>query len=312
MNTDQLKYVQVVAKQLSFSKASELLFVSQSAISQSISRIENELSIKIFNRTTKQVSLTKEGILAVKLIDDLLKVSEELEQLKNNVKKDDEINLAVVEGLFLPFMLNLLKNKVENTQVRFTENDSISIIEGIQRGIINIGIIPIYEENEHILKSLRVAPIIDITYYIFVSCESPLAKKDSITFKEIENEQIILYDGSFLTWSFHSMLGENPGVKLLFTSTNQEFIREFTNKGQGITIDTVAEIIVNPHVQNGKVIAIPLELNNHLNSYLGMVADLNDTSQVVFNEIFKLVTEYIEIELKRQMGFFHLLSNSNK
>src|SRR5690625_2696180 len=260
MHIDQLKYVQVVAKQLSFSKASEMLFISQSAISQSISKVEKELNIKIFHRTTKQVTLTKEGELAIKLIDDLLKVSDELKQLKDNVKKNDEINLAVVEGLFLPFMLHLLKNKVKNTQVRFTENDSISIIEDIQRGIIDIGIIPIYEENEHILKSLRVAPIIDISYYIFVSCASALAKKSRLTFKDIEKEQIILYDGSFLKWSFNTFSKENPHVDLLFTSTNQEFIREFTNKNQGITIDTVAEIIVNPHVQSGNVVAIPLEM----------------------------------------------------
>jgi len=303
MHIDQLKYVQVVAKQLSFSKASEMLFISQSAISQSISKVEKELNIKIFHRTTKQVTLTKEGELAIKLIDDLLKVSDELKQLKDNVKKNDEINLAVVEGLFLPFMLHLLKNKVKNTQVRFTENDSISIIEDIQRGIIDIGIIPIYEENEHILKSLRVAPIIDISYYIFVSCASALAKKSRLTFKDIEKEQIILYDGSFLKWSFNTFSKENPHVDLLFTSTNQEFIREFTNKNQGITIDTVAEIIVNPHVQSGNVVAIPLEMNSPMNSYLGMVSDFNHTDQMVFNEFFKLVTEYIEVEINKASKF---------
>src|SRR5699024_7654236 len=218
-------------------------------------------------------------------------------------KKNDEINLAVVEGLFLPFMLHLLKNKVKNTQVRFTENDSISIIEDIQRGIIDIDIIPIYEENEHILKSLRVAPIIDISYYIFVSCASALAKKSRLTFKDIEKEQIILYDGSFLKWSFNTFSKENPHVDLLFTSTNQEFIREFTNKNQGITIDTVAEIIVNPHVQSGNVVAIPLEMNSPMNSYLGMVSDFNHTDQMVFNEFFKLVTEYIEVEINKASKF---------
>lgn len=299
MNLDQLKYVQTVAKHLSFSKASEELYISQSAISQSISRLEKELNLDFFHRSTKQVTITKNGEIALKLIEEILTSSNKLVNFKKNIREINEINLAVVKGLFLPFMLQLLKNKIEKTKVLFSEDDSISIIENIQAGLIDIGIVPIYEENEHILNSLRVSPIIDISYYVFVSKNSKLASYKNLTLKDIETEQIILFDGSFLKWVFHSTFPLNARLNVLFKSSNQEFIREFISRNQGITIDTIAEVIVNPHVEKGDIIAIPIDFGIKVNSYLGIVANLNNIDQGSFNKLYQLITQYITDEINK-------------
>ena len=61
MEIRQIYYVLEVAKQRSFSKAAEALFVSQPAISQQIHALEEELQIKLFKRDTHSVVLTAEG-----------------------------------------------------------------------------------------------------------------------------------------------------------------------------------------------------------------------------------------------------------
>ncbi len=61
INLELYKVFYHVAKELNFSKAARQLFISQSAISQSISQLEQELGTKLFIRTTKKVSLTTEG-----------------------------------------------------------------------------------------------------------------------------------------------------------------------------------------------------------------------------------------------------------
>jgi DNA-binding transcriptional LysR family regulator len=58
-----------VAKTLSFSEASGKLFISQSAVSQSIRLLEEKLSCSLFNRSTKQVKLTQEGEILFKHIE---------------------------------------------------------------------------------------------------------------------------------------------------------------------------------------------------------------------------------------------------
>lgn len=62
MNIEQLMYIVEVAKVRSLGEAAKTLNISQSALSQAITKFENELNIKIFNRTRAGTIPTKEGI----------------------------------------------------------------------------------------------------------------------------------------------------------------------------------------------------------------------------------------------------------
>lgn len=62
MNTVQLECFVTVAEHLNFSKASRVLKITQPAVSHQIQTLEEELSVKLFNRTSKSVTLTQEGI----------------------------------------------------------------------------------------------------------------------------------------------------------------------------------------------------------------------------------------------------------
>ena len=61
MNLQQLRYVLAVSETRSFTRAAESLFVVQSALSQQVRKLEDELGVPIFNRTTRSVSLTPAG-----------------------------------------------------------------------------------------------------------------------------------------------------------------------------------------------------------------------------------------------------------
>lgn len=62
MNTIQLECFIAVAEHLNFSRASEVLRITQPAVSHQIQSLEEELDVKLFKRTSKSVSLTQEGI----------------------------------------------------------------------------------------------------------------------------------------------------------------------------------------------------------------------------------------------------------
>lgn len=62
MNTIQLECFLAVAEHLNFSRASEVLRITQPAVSHQIQSLEEELDVKLFKRTSKSVSLTQEGI----------------------------------------------------------------------------------------------------------------------------------------------------------------------------------------------------------------------------------------------------------
>ena len=75
MNTTQLECFQAVANYLNFSRAAEHLRITQPAVSHQISTLEDELGVKLFQRTSKSVRLTQEGYLFTQYAGEILKLA---------------------------------------------------------------------------------------------------------------------------------------------------------------------------------------------------------------------------------------------
>jgi len=61
MNTKQIEYFLAVAEELSFTRAAEKMYVSQTAVTQQIQSLEELMDVKLFRRTKKRVELTPAG-----------------------------------------------------------------------------------------------------------------------------------------------------------------------------------------------------------------------------------------------------------
>lgn len=79
MEIQQLRYVVEVARQGSFSAAAKNLFVSQSAMSQQIQKLENDLGFQLFYRSTRSVGTTDAGILFCRYAEKVIKAYDDLE-----------------------------------------------------------------------------------------------------------------------------------------------------------------------------------------------------------------------------------------
>lgn len=75
MNTTQLECFMAVANFLNFSRAAEYLRITQPAVSHQISTLEDELGVKLFRRTSKNVRLTQEGYLFTQYAGEILKLA---------------------------------------------------------------------------------------------------------------------------------------------------------------------------------------------------------------------------------------------
>lgn len=73
VNTVQLECFLAVAQYLNFSKAAESVSITQPAVSHQIGSLEDELGVKLFVRTSKSVSLTREGIMFISDAEQILK-----------------------------------------------------------------------------------------------------------------------------------------------------------------------------------------------------------------------------------------------
>ncbi len=148
MNLQQIKYILAVKELETFGLAAHKCFVTQSTLSTMIGRFEEEIGIKIFDRKTKPVSVTKEGerlIQQLRLISKEVKTLYELVQLlKGELSGSLHIGIIpTVAPYILPEFLNDFAEKLPNILFTVSEMTTRTIIDLLRKRELDIGILAI-------------------------------------------------------------------------------------------------------------------------------------------------------------------------
>src|SRR5690554_1573438 len=125
----RLKVFKTVAEQLSFTRASKLLFVSQPAVTKHINELEKHLGKALFNRHGNTISLTKEGAVCLDYTIRILALYDQLgrEFLDLNGSLPSRINLAAsttIAQYILPSLLSKFKSLHPATTITLINQNS--------------------------------------------------------------------------------------------------------------------------------------------------------------------------------------------
>lgn len=229
MQIEQLEYVIEVAKAGTISAASKNLHVSQSAISQSLSSLEEELGITLFHRSRIGTIPTEEGKKVIqKAYDIVMKIQElkdEVQSEKMEVK--GELNLSSIPT-FMTFLLNPLatfKADYPNVNIEIKEGTQ-DVIDAIKQHQVDIGMITLHEGLKDITEDLEVTPLIKGEMKVYVNKNSPLAIYDTVTPSDLLNQTIVMYNGDYIEWFVNDFLQRFGPLHILFTSNNTDVIRK--------------------------------------------------------------------------------------
>jgi LysR family hydrogen peroxide-inducible transcriptional activator len=146
MNVQQIEYAIAVGKLHSFGKAAEKCFVTQSTLSTMVSRFENEIGVKLFDRSTKPITTTREGKkvlqqlrIIVKELDNLTEVVSELKGVLSG-----ELRIGVIPTVspyLLPLFLNDFIQKYPKIYFEISEITTGQIIHDLENRELDIGIL---------------------------------------------------------------------------------------------------------------------------------------------------------------------------
>lgn len=155
MDFKQFEYVLTISEEKSFSKAAKRLFISQPSLSQYINRLENQLGVDIFDRTTSPLSLTYEGELYIEtalsilsLIDQMQKKFDDIIQLKNG-----KLNIGLTPSKAnnpLPVILPVFKKKYPGIELIITEASSSNLEDLLSKGLVDICMMNLPINNKNI------------------------------------------------------------------------------------------------------------------------------------------------------------------
>lgn len=196
MTLNQLLYFQTIAKYEHFRQASIELNLSQPSLSLSISSLEEELGLPLFERYGRNVRLTKYGEIFLDHVNTILQqcdfAKEHMKQLASN---RGHIDIAYVFPLANHYVPNLVRRFLqtkgnENITFSFHQSHTSDMIEGLKSGKYDV-IFGSYVEHE---PDISFFPILHQELVVIVSNNHELAHCSSIDIDILEQYPIIGYD----------------------------------------------------------------------------------------------------------------------
>jgi len=206
-----------VAHCLSFSQAANQLYLSQSAISQSIRLLEEKLNCQLFVRTTKQVKLTREGEVLFAHIEqayNFIQSGERSLKEMHSLQKG-ELNLGASDTICEYFLLSYLqkfKKLYPAIKIKITNRTSPKCIELLEKGFLDLAVINLLEEKKY--DHLSVQKLQKI-HDVFVAGSSfAQLKEQKISWEQLLSYPLLLLEKNSTTRKFLDAFLEQKGFLL--------------------------------------------------------------------------------------------------
>lgn len=189
-----LQYFLAVTREQSISGAAESLHLSQPTLSRQLKDMEDELGKQLLIRGNRRVTLTEEGMILRKRAEEILelvkKAEDEISQTDDIIAGDITVGAGETDGIrFLTRAAQELQKDYPLVHFHIVSGDGITVTEDLDKGLIDFGLIfGNVDESKYEYIS---APYQD-TWGVMMRRDSPLAKKKSITAKDLEGLPLIV------------------------------------------------------------------------------------------------------------------------
>lgn len=222
INYELYKVFYHVAKSLSFSDAADTLYISQSAVSQSIKTLEKRLNQTLFIRSTKRVALTKEGELLLKHIEPAINlISRGENQLcidpKNGVQLRIGASDTICRYYLVPFLNNFHK-KYPNIHIKVTNGTSLQCAKLLERNEVDV--IVTNSPNSALNNMMQIIPVKEFRDIFIANAEAFPLTDHPVSLQELQQYPILMLDKRSTTSIFlHNLFLENsldlvPAIEL--------------------------------------------------------------------------------------------------
>ena len=199
MEIKNLRYFLAVAREENMSKAAGQLHVSQPTLSKTLKALEEELGKKLFIRHSFSISLTDEGMLLRDRAQDLVAMSDKIEQEFSSL--DDitggDIYFGLAESYQIRYLareIYKLKEKYPNFTYHITSGDTEQVTEKLDKGILDFAVLcetPDSNKYEYVKF-----PEADV-WGAILSSSHPLAKKKSIHVSDLIGQPLFVSEQSW-------------------------------------------------------------------------------------------------------------------
>ncbi len=245
MTLTELKYIVAVARERHFGKAADACHVSQPTLSVAIKKLEEELDVKLFERSANDVSVTPLGEEIVRHAQLVLEQAAEIKEIAKRGKDPlaGALRLGVIYTIgpyLLPDLMRQVMKKTPQMPLMLQENFTVKLMEMLRAGEIDCAILaePFPDTG------LATAVLYDEPFMAALPARHPLAKKKSITAVQLKNETMLLLGNGHcfrdhvleVCPEFARFSSNAEGIRKSFEGSSLETIKHMVAAGMGVTL----------------------------------------------------------------------------
>lgn len=290
MEFRDLKSFMEVAVHKSFTKAAKQSYLTQSALSKAVKKLEDELQVSLFERSTRQLQLTDAGRLVYQQGHKALAAISELNVLLDELKdlSSGKIKIGVpplIGTLFFPSIAQRFHQKHPIVSLELVEYGAKQIGKLVEEGEIDLGIVvlPVNEDK------FNTYPFIEDEFVLYLHENHKLTSQKNIYLNELRNEKFILFSEDFSLHDYIIQACEEVGFTpdISYQSSQWDLMIELVSSNLGITL-LPKSVYDKQTKKNVKVIPI-----NHptLRWRLGIITKKESYQSFALKELLDILEE---------------------
>lgn len=216
-----LRYFLTVVREESITRAAEVLHITQPTLSRQLSQLEEEIGVRLFERGSRKITLTNEGILLRRRAEEILQLVDKTE--RELIEQDEQVEGKISIGCgeiaavqLLPKLFKTFREKYPRVSFDIFTATADLVKEQMDKGLIDIGLLlePVdMEKYDFIRMDTRER------WVVLMRPDDPLAQKDFVTASDLSALPLILPRRMGVQSELASWFGEYfEGLNIAFTS----------------------------------------------------------------------------------------------
>ncbi|KQL52906.1 LysR family transcriptional regulator [Heyndrickxia shackletonii] len=239
MDLREIKLFIEVADHMSFTKAAEHSYLSQPSLSKIVKKLEEELQVELFDRSTRHLRLTDAGKIVYqqgrKALAPLYELNILLDELRDLETGEIKIGIPPLIGtLFFPDIARKFHAKYPKVKLQLVELGAKRIAELVEDAQIDLGIIVLPADEE----KFKVYPYITDEFVLFIYEEHPLSNRKEVLLTELKDERFVLFSEDFTLHDYVKKACNEVGFEanVSYESSQWDLLVELVSSKMGIAL----------------------------------------------------------------------------
>jgi LysR family hydrogen peroxide-inducible transcriptional activator len=245
MTLTELKYIVAVARERHFGMAAQACYVSQPTLSVAVKKLEEELDVKLFERSANEVTVTHLGEEIVRQAQSVLEQAAAIKEMAKRGKDPlaGPLTLGIIYTIGPYLLPDLVRQMISHTPqmpLMLQENFTVKLLEMLRTGEIDCAILaePFPDAG------LAIAPLYDEPFLAVVPANHPLAAQTQVSTEQLKQETMLLLGSGHcfrdhvleVCPEFARFSSNAEGIRRSFEGSSLETIKHMVAAGMGVTL----------------------------------------------------------------------------